>query len=262
MSEVVLVTGGTSGIGAAAAAALRARGCRVYTLSRRAVEKDALHFQADVTDEAQVRAAVDKLLAAEGRLDVLVNCAGFGISGAAEYTDDADAKRQLDVNLFGTVNATRAVLPAMRERRCGRIVNTSSVAAVVPIPFQLWYSVSKASINTWTMALANEVGRFGISVCAIMPGDTRTGFTDGRQKSAAGDAVYGGAIQRSVERMETDERNGAAPEKVAQVICRAALRRRVRPFYTVGVPYKLAVWVMRVLPSGAANRLIGKLYAK
>ena len=111
------------------------------------------------------------------------------------------------------------------------------------------------------MALANEVRRFGISVCAVMPGDTRTGFTDAREKSAAGDEVYGGAVSRSVSRMEKDERGGVSPDKVAKKVLRLAQKKRTGPLHAAGFVYGLCVLLMRILPSGLANRILGMLYA-
>ena len=173
---------------------LTAQGCdgqRVAGMSR---QEGVCHVRCDVTDAAQVVGAVEFVLSREGKIDVLVNNAGFGISGAAEFTASQDAHRLMEVNLFGMVNLTTAVLPHMRRAGRGRIVNVSSVAAVLPIPFQAWYSVSKASINAYTMALANEVRPYGVGVCAVMPGDICTGFTAARQKSCAGDEEYGGRI--------------------------------------------------------------------
>ncbi len=263
MGKIAIVTGGSSGIGREAARYLRSQGCTVYEFSRRGADRDGIrHVTADVTDETSVNAAVAQVLAAEGRIDILVNNAGFGISGAAEFTDVAEAQRQLDVNFWGMVRLTRAVLPIMRAQGSGRIVNTSSVAAVTPIPFQTYYSVSKAAINSFTMSVANEVRPYGITLCAVMPGDTCTGFTDARSRSAAGDEAYGGRISRSVARMEKDERRGASPEGVGGLIARAALRNDHRVFYTAGLPYKLVMVLMRLLPSTAANRILGMMYAK
>ena len=172
MSRVAVVTGGTSGIGLATANALKDAGVKVYVLSRHAAELPGLfHIAADVSNEESVAAAIHEVHRREGRLDILVNNAGFGISGAAEFTENADAKRLLDVNLFGMVNATKAALPLMRAQGGGRIVNVSSVAAPLSIPFQAWYSVSKAAVNAYTLALFNEVKQMGVSVCAVMPGD-------------------------------------------------------------------------------------------
>ena len=259
---VALVSGGSSGIGLSCARTLSGAGWRVYTLSRRGGgAESAVSLTGDVTDPAACEAAVARVTEEAGRLDLLVNCAGFGISGAAEFTSMEEAGSQLEVNLLGTANLCRAAIPRFREQRSGRIINISSVAAVTPIPFQAWYSVSKAGINAYTMALANEVRRFGISVCAVQPGDTRTGFTDARRKSVEGDEVYGGAISRSVGRMEKDERGGVSPDKVAQKVLRLARKRRVGPLYTVGFVYQLCVLLMRILPAGLANRILGMLYA-
>jgi len=264
VSRVALVTGGSSGIGLCAARALRDAGCTVYELSRRekTPEPGVAHLGADVTDEGQVRAAVETVLAAEGRLDVLVCNAGFGISGAAEFTDNDDARRLLDVNLFGMVSAVKAALPAMRAQGGGRIVCLSSVAGAIAIPFQAWYSVSKAAVMSYVMALREEVRPFGVTVCAILPGDIRTGFTAAREKSARGDDVYAGRIQRSVSRMEHDEQTGMAPEKAGAFICSRALKKRVKPFYAVGAQYSAFVVLSRLLPSSLVSRIVGKLYAK
>ena len=256
MNKVAIVTGGTSGIGLAAVRALREKGCTVYALSRHG------EIPCDVSDEASVRAAVQTVLDREGHIDILVNCAGFGISGAAELTSLEAAKKQLDVNLFGTANMVNAVIPAMRKQGGGRIVNTGSVAGFVPIPFQTWYSASKAAVQSYTMAMGNELSPFGITLTAVLPGDTKTGFTAARQKIDDPEGLYGGRIERSVERMEHDEQHGVPAQKVGDLIARVALKRRVKPLYIPGFSYNLVNVLMRLLPSGVANKLIGMLYAK
>lgn len=260
MEKVALVTGGTSGIGAAAAKALKERGCIVYTLSRRQEGGDK-HISCDVCSEEGCREAVGRIVEREGRLDILIHCAGYGISGAGEFTSMEKAEQQLRVNLLGTANMVNACIPHMRREGGGRIVLASSVAGVVPIPFQTWYVCSKAAINSYTMSMANELRPFHISLCAVMPGDTATGFTAARDKVDEGDGVYAGVISRSVGKMEADERKGASPEKVGALMARCALKKRVKPFYIPGLLYKMAGLIMRILPSGWANVLIGKLYA-
>ena len=262
MSKIAVVTGGTSGIGRETALYLAKNGCTVYELSRRAEGVPGLrHIRADVTDEASVGAAVAQILEEAGRIDILVNNAGFGISGAVEFTDTADAQRQLDVNFFGMVRMNRAVIAAMRQQGSGRIVNLSSVAAPVPIPFQTFYSASKAAINSYTMALANELRPFGITVCAVMPGDIKTGFTAARRKVAQGDEVYGGRISRSVQRMEHDEQTGMDPAKAGAFVGGVALKSGHKPLYTIGFSYKAAVLLTKILPARPLNWLIGKIYA-
>ena len=261
MRTVALVTGGSSGIGRETVKALEAAGCKVYSLSRRPVERGN-HICADVTDEAEVQAAVATILEETGRIDLVINCAGFGISGAVEFTELSEAKRQFDVNFFGMVNVNKAVIPLMREAGRGRIVNISSVAAPVPIPFQTYYSACKAAVNSYTLATANELRPYGVSVCAVMPGDIATGFTDARAKSVEGDDVYGGRISRSVSVMEKDERGGMAASSAGRFIARIALKKNVKPLYAIGLQYKAVCFLIKILPASLANRIVGLIYAK
>ena len=262
MDKVVILTGGTSGIGSAVVSQLREKGCRVYEFSRRA-SQDPFHTSVDITDDGAVRAAVDAVAKKEGRVDILINNAGFGISGAMEFTDPADAHRLMEVNLFGMDNAIRAALPHMRQARSGRIVNISSVAGVFAIPFQAWYSISKAAVRSLTMALYNEVAPYGVQVTSVMPGDIKTGFTAARKKSAAGDAEYGGRISKSVAKMEKDEQTGMSPEDAAKTIVRVALqKRRVKPYYAIGFSYKLLVLLDSLLPCRLVRWLLYLLYGE
>ena len=260
---VALVTGGSSGIGKAVCENFSKRGVRVYELSRRQARNDAaFHISADVTDEESIKAAVGTILEKEEKIDILVNCAGFGIGGAVEFTKTEDAIRQLDVNFFGMVRTTKAVLTHMRQRGRGRIVNISSVAASVPIPFQTYYSASKAAINSYTAALANEVRPYGISVCAVMPGDISSGFTKAREKSIQGDQEYKGRIQRSIAKMEKDEREGMSPSVCGEYIVKIALKKKVKPYYSVGPVYKFLCVLMKLLPCRLSNRVLYILYAR
>ena len=219
MNKVAIVTGGTSGIGLAAVKALREQGCTVYALSRHG------DVVCDVSEEQSARAAAQAVLEKEGRIDVLVNCAGFGISGAAELTPLETAKKQLDVNLFGTANMVNAVIPAMRRQGGGRIVNVGSVAGFVPI-----------------MAMGNELRPFGITLSAVLPGDTKTGFTAARSKIDDPENLYQGRIQRSVARMEHDEQTGVPAERVGKLIARVALKKRVKPLYIPGLGYNAVAY--------------------
>ncbi|MDR0916289.1 MAG: SDR family NAD(P)-dependent oxidoreductase [Oscillospiraceae bacterium] len=257
--KVALVTGGSSGIGLAVCRELARRGYRVYELSRRVSdEPHVTHLTADVTDDVSVSAAVAEIVARENRLDLAVCNAGFGISGAVETTAIADAKRQFDVNYFGAVNTITAALPHLRAA-CGRIIVVSSVAAALPVPFQAHYSAAKAALNALVSALRGETAAHGITVAAVMPGDTATGFTDARRKSDD-DGVYAATVQRSLARMERDERRGASPESVAKVVANVAERRRVRPFYAVGLAYKAFCVIAKVLPSALVGWIERKLY--
>ena len=259
--KIAIVTGGTSGIGLCTAAALHEKGCKVYTFSRREFSDPRFtHIRVDVTDPDAAEAAVRRVYEKEGRLDIVVNCAGFGISGAIEFTPAEDAKRQMDVNFFGMVNVNKPALTIMRKQGAGRIVNTSSMAAVFAIPFQAYYSASKAAINSYTCALLNEVKQYGISVCAVQPGDIKTGFTAARKKIEAGDKEYGGRISRSVAKMEKDEQSGLDPQKAGDFIAKVAIKKSVRPLYTIDFISGAECILDRILPKGLAYKIVGGMY--
>lgn len=261
MKRICVLTGGSSGIGKATAAMLAEDGYTVYELSRSGADAANIHhITADVTEAAQVRAAIKQVLDAEGRIDLLVNNVGFGISGAVEFTDPEEALAQINVNFFGTLHCVQAVLPAMRAQKSGHIVNISSVAAPIAIPFQSFYSATKSATNSLTLALRNEVKPFGIKVCAILPGDVKTGFTAARKKSEAGADIYGKALDHAVSVMEHDEQNGMPPELVAKAVLRAAKRKNPPAFTTVGFQYQVFVLLNKLLPASWSNALVGMIY--
>ena len=260
--KIAIVTGGTSGIGLCTAAALAEKGCKVYTISRREFSDPRFtHIRADVTDPDAAEEAVRKVKETEGKLDIVVNCAGFGISGAIEFTPLEDAKRQMDVNFFGMVNVNKPALSIMREQHGGRIVNTSSMAAVFAIPFQAYYSASKAAINSYTCALINEVKPFGISVCAVQPGDIKTDFTAVRKKIEDGNEEYDGRIVRSVAKMEKDEQSGLDPQVAGNFIAKVALKNKVKPLYTIDFVSGAECILDRILPKSLAYKIVGSMYS-
>ncbi|MGN1061049.1 MAG: SDR family oxidoreductase [Candidatus Coproplasma sp.] len=260
--KVALVTGGSSGIGKAVCERLVKEGYTVYEFSRREREgqPDIRHISCDVTDENAVKCGVERILSESGKIDLLVNNAGFGISGAVEFTDLEEAKRLFDVNFFGNVALTSAVVPHMRKAGGGKIINISSVAGDLSIPYQSFYSAGKAAINSLTLALRNELKDFNIKVCALMPGDVHTGFTDKREKSVVGDDVYGGSISRAVAVMERDELNGMKPQTLAKKVSKLAKKKCIKPFYTCGFKYAFFLFLAKVLPRSLSNFIVGKIY--
>ncbi len=262
-TKVAVVTGASSGIGLSSAIALISKGYTVYDLSRRDFLHEKIkHIKCDVSVYESVQKAIDQVIKDSGRIDLLVTSAGFGVAGAVEFMDISDAKNQLDVNFFGTVNAVKAVLPYMRNKNKGRIICISSVAAAIPIPFQTYYSVSKAAINSFVLALSNEIKPFGVSICSVMPGDIKTGFTSSRKTDLSGNEIYENRIKRSVLVMENDEINGMSPDKVAVFITKLIEKRRVKPIYAIGLKYKLFVLLSIILPKKAVSAIVASLYAR
>lgn len=253
----VVITGGSSGIGRALCTEFKKRGAKVFELSR-SYERNSgvIHKPCDITYPAQIEKALEGI----DKIDILINNAGFGISGACEYITEESAKALFNVDFFGTDNLCRAVIPKMQKCGGGKIINISSVAAVAPIPFQAHYSAAKAAINAYSQALNIEVKPFNIQVSAIMPGDIKTSFTESRQKNILGDEKYMGRIGRSVLKMEKDEKEGMLPEKAAKRIADIALKKKLKPLYSVGFVYSLLSVLASILPSSLRIWIIGLLY--
>lgn len=254
---VALVTGGSSGIGKSTAELLHKNGYIVYTVSRHPTG-DERHLCADVTDPAQVKACIETLIEREERLDLLVNDAGMGISGPIELTPPEDAHAIFDVNFFGALYCIQAALPYLRKSPSGRIVNLSSVAAPLSIPYQAFYSATKAAVSSMTKALSNEVSRFGVRVSSVLPGDVHTGFTAARRKTPGGELYP--AADHAVTVMEHDELNGMTPELVAEVILKAATAKNPKIQYVAGGKYKLFCVIEKLLPVTLCNKLVGMIY--
>jgi NAD(P)-dependent dehydrogenase (short-subunit alcohol dehydrogenase family) len=262
---VFLVTGASSGIGRACAVHLARQGHRVFGTTRRppdAVAAD-LHgslenpepldvLAMDVDAEASVVHALEHVVERTGRLDVVVNCAGFGIGGAIEDMSDQDAWDILQTNLMGSLRVCRAALPSMRAQGSGMLINISSIGGRMGLPFQGLYSATKYAIEGLTEALRMEVRPFGIRATLIEPGDFCTGFTDNRRvvTGTASDDVYRSAREHALSVVERDERGGGTPDIVARLVERIASKRSPRVRYVVGpVAERLAATLKRVLPS-------------
>ena len=260
---VAIVTGGRSGIGRAVAEELAAQGVTVYVPGRTPFAAEGIRFiQADVSSEQEVRCAVQAVMEKEGQIDLLVNGAGYGLLSAVELTPVEEARRQLDVNFFGTVMMTAAVLPVMRKQNKGRIVNISSLAAAAPLPFQAYYSVSKAAVDTYTDALRNEVKPYGIDCCCVLPGDTRTGFTAARRTIQDGSGTYGKRVAASLEKQSRFEQEGIDPKISGKRIARICLTGKIRGIYLLD-PLSYLEWLLlKFLPHDASRAILGLLYGE
>lgn len=261
--RVVLITGASSGIGKACAEFLHGQGYRVYGTSRRAPRavletQEGEGYQQgfpliplDVISDESVERGVGTVLAREGRLDVLVNNAGFGLAGAVEETTVDEAREQFDTNFFGTLRLCRAVLPTMRQQGGGYILNVSSIAGLIGIPFQALYSASKFAVEGFTEALRLEVAPHGIRVVLVEPGDFRTGFTASRRLArAAHSPVYADRQAKALGVMERDETHGATPESVARLVYRIIRKGSPRLRYAVGPASEtVALALKRLAPS-------------
>lgn len=255
----ILITGASSGIGYDAAQTLARRGHRVYAAARRLERMEPLKtdgvipLQMDVTDHQSMADGVQTVLNAEGRIDILINNAGYGYFGAIEQVTLEEARRQLEVNLFGLAELTRMVLPAMRRQGSGRIINTSSIAGKLVLPFGGWYHVSKYSVEALSDALRMELKPFGIDVVMIEPGGIKTdwGIIAARHlQESSCNTPYEAAAQPVAELMNKAYSGNwlSSPAVVTRAIIRAVERRRPRPRYRIGRFSHIGVFFHAILP--------------
>ena len=277
---IVLITGASSGIGRYTAQKFYDKGHIVYGTSRNPEggfftggdQNDSgdktgsfKMIPLDICDAESCEKAVSYVIKKEGRIDVLVNNAGMGIAGPVELTSDEEAKAQFEANFFGALRMCKEVLPVMRSQGRGKIINITSAAASVPIPFQAMYSASKAALESLSQCVSMETKHYGISVSSIEFGDMKTGFTKSRKITQAAqnyDNVYKTVFEDSLKRMEQDEQNGPEPVKAAKMIYKTALKRRSRPVIVCGFKYKAIFMLRRFLPYRFSEYLIGTFYAK
>ncbi|MEG1748780.1 MAG: SDR family oxidoreductase [Tannerellaceae bacterium] len=260
--KVILVTGASSGFGKIMAGLLANQGHIVYGTSRKAMDNrgKVQMLQMDVTDKMSVQQVAGQVVVEQGRIDVLVNNAGMGIGGALELATEEEIALQMNTNFFGVVNMCNAVLPHMRAKRKGHIINISSIGGLVAVPFQGFYSASKFAVEGYTEALAHEVYPFDIKVSMIEPGDFNTNFTANRTISTRTlqHKAYKTAFARTMEIIEKAEHQGCAPVKLGKAVCKLVnskhppLRLRVGPMEQVlfagckGIlPGRLMQWIVR-----------------
>ena len=253
--RVVLVTGASSGNGRATAALLAQHGYRVFGTSRRPARSPSAPgvemLELDVCSDDSVRACVAHVLESARRIDVLVNNAGYELAGALEETSLDEARAQLETNFFGVVRMVKAVLPAMRVRRSGHVVNVSSLAGLVAGPFMGIYSASKFALEGFGEALRHEVKPFGIHVSQVEVGFLNTPMKENRRYSAERIPDYDAARDNALAAIAEQEARGPGGELVAHTILRITGSRSPRLRYVVGSQAKRVTRLRRFLPAGA-----------
>jgi short-subunit dehydrogenase len=259
MGKVVIITGASAGIGKTTAELYKSKGYIVYNLARREAE-GLNNIKTDVSRREDIQAAFKQIYDKEGSIDIVVNNAGMGISGAIESTTPEAAHKLMDINFYGALYVMQEAVPYMRKSGGGTIINTSSAAAKLPIPFQAFYSASKAALSSLSDALRIEVAPMNIKVTAILPGDVKTEFTEKREKNKSNDPVYGERIDRSVAVMERDEQNGMSPMVIAKQIVKLSESKNPPPYVVGGKKYALLVWLAKILPYRFVVYVMGKIY--
>jgi NAD(P)-dependent dehydrogenase (short-subunit alcohol dehydrogenase family) len=251
--KVVLVTGASTGIGRCCAEHLQKRGYQVFGTQRRppTTPPAVPMITMDVDDDRSVNDGVQAVVGQAGRLDAVINNAGWGLMGAVEDTSSEEAKAQLETNFFGVLRVCRAVLPVMRRQGGGHIVNVSSLAGVVGLPFSGLYSASKFALEGMSESLRMETWPFGVRVVLVEPGDFRSNFPANRRltRASTADSPYHQTLERIRPAQERNELQGPDPEAVAHLVERILRSRNPRVRYSVGLAsQRIVVPCKRFLP--------------
>jgi short-subunit dehydrogenase len=258
---VAIVTGASGGIGEATARALHAAGYRVFGTSRRtstAGSPGIEYLECDVTSDKSVQGVVDEVLSKAGRVDLLVNNAGVGLVGGAEESSVEQAKALFDVNLFGLIRMTKAVLPTMRGQRAGRIVNLSSVMGLIPAPFMALYAASKHAVEGYSESLDHEIRSSGVRVVLVEPAYTRTSFEGNVYRADQQLDVYQTARANAEGVLRDEMKTADTPELVASAVVKAATEANPHRRYAAGRMARQVSLLRRFVPESAFDRSLRK----
>ncbi len=270
-SPVALVTGGSSGIGESTARALLAKGFTVYAVARRvdrmaALESEGVHtFAMDVTDDASMTSGISRIIEEQGRIDVLVNNAGYGSYGAVEDVPIEEARRQFEVNVFGLARLVQLVTPHMRAQKSGRIINISSIGGKFYEPFGAWYHATKFAVEGFSDSLRMELRPFGIKVVLIEPGPILTEWNEIARDSLlerSGDGAYADHAKKAhavLTRFDEPSR-ASTPEEVADKIVKAAQAKRPAARYPVGKGARMITTSRDLLPDRVFDEVVSRTF--
>jgi short-subunit dehydrogenase len=258
---VAIVTGATGGIGEATARALHEAGYRVFGTHRRPPAsrlRGVEYVACDVTSDESVESATAEVLAKAGRIDLLVNNAGVGLVAGAEESSLAQAKSLFDVNVFGLIRMTKAVLPTMRQQRTGRIVNISSVMGLIPAPFMALYSASKHAVEGYSESLDHEVRSSGVRVVLVEPAYTRTAFEGNVYQADQQLDAYQSARVNAEGVLRDEMKTADTPELVASAVVKASTAAKPLRRYAAGRMARQVSLLRRFVPASAFDRSLRK----
>ncbi len=262
--KIVLITGATSGIGKETALFLTEKGFTVYGTARN-IENKNLPFKLlpmDVRDEKSIRQAVEMLLSETGKIDILINNAGVGITGAVEELPTEELRNVFATNFYGAIAVIQAVLPSMRAQKSGKIINVTSIAGYMGLPFRGAYSASKGALMLMSEALRMEVKNFGIEVTTVAPGDYATDIASRRYHAPVKEnSAYATDYQKSLDLMNQHVDSGGNPIEMAQKIYEIINTKHPNVHYKQGsFLQKFSIVLKRILPSKTYEKMLMKHY--
>ena len=260
MNKIIVITGASSGIGQNVAKLFKENNDIVVNLSKHIAKEDKYNIKCDVSNEEMVKKAFEHIKNEYSHIDILINNAGYGISGVTELIDLSKAHEQFNVNFFGALMCTNYALKIMSAG--ARIVNISSACAIFPLPYRTLYCASKSALSMMSKSMRMELTSAKIDMVAICPGDTKTNFTKNRVKSFETNEKYGNNIVSATQKLDMREDKRMSPEYVADQIYKIANKKSTKPEYIIGRKYKLFWLASRLLPQSLFNKVLQKLFSK
>lgn len=257
MEKIVVITGGTSGIGLDLKNLFVDGGDTVLTISTRELE-DENHYSCDLANELKVKQVINDIGQKYGRIDVLINNAGFGMSGITELIPFEEIERLNNVNYYGTLYTIRSAIKFMQAG--SKIINVSSAMALFPVPFRAIYGSVKSAVLTLSYALRMELKPLGIDVVAFCPGDIKTNFTKNRIKEFETNERYGTRLQTATEKSDSREEKRIPSIKCARAMYKKIIKNKTKPMYIIGGKYKFLYFLTRVTPRSWLLGITNKLY--
>lgn len=262
MSKVILITGGSSGIGKAIGIYLSQKGFTVYGTSRNPDRfSDSLPFKLialDVTKPVTIQLAINGIIKNEGRIDVVINNAGVGITGPIEETPDVEIKKAFDTNFHGPLHVIKEALPFMRKQKKGLIINITSIAGYMGLPYRGLYSATKAALEITTEALRMEVKQFGVDFVNVAPGDFATNIAAGRFHSPVlNNSPYKDSYSKTLALIDAHVDEGEDPIKMAEVVYKVIQTKNPKVRYLVGARLqKFSIFLKKILPSKVYEKML------
>lgn len=260
--KVAVITGASSGIGFSIAKYFDKNGIIVYDISRTVKAHDEIKaaYSCNVNDTEKVNEILNEIFEKEKHIDIFVNNAGFGIAGTIEKAKHENIYAITNTNLAAVMALSGLAVKYLKASGGGNIINISSVGGVIPLPVQAAYSATKAGVEVFSRALANEVKPYKIKVTTILPGDTKTSFTSSRIIDNEGTSKEQEKIAKSIKKVEKDEQTGKSPDTVGRAAVKILKKKNPPLRKTIGFFYKCAVFLPRILSTKLVNYIVRKLY--
>ena len=258
MNKIVIITGASSGIGEQLKLMYENQGDIVINLSLVVEQENKLNYAVDVSNRELVFSVIEKIYQNFKRIDVLINCAGYGVYGAVELTEEHKARQIFEVNYFGTLWCCQAVLKYMKKG--ARIINISSACSLFCLPYRSMYSASKAAVSMITYGLRMELKNFGIQVACINPGDIKTNFSKNRDITLITNEKYGESIEKSCNKIASHEHKRMSKEFACKKIFKICNKKHLKPMYIIGKKYKFLFFGQKFICTNTLLNLTRKMF--